>query len=157
MLSKVLRNVVPENQLASAVHNPDTFDILITTNLYLSRLGVFMLMIFSLEKVFCLPGGNIECEPSLVVRVNNFIVFDSRGNQPIANCLDDLLGWSKHFVDLFHSQMLTEVGRIWMSAGRLLDSRNMLERRLDERIEVERPLRGTHTSMRCISAFSRLF
>jgi hypothetical protein len=60
-------------------------------------------------------------------------------------------------MDFFRSPMLAKVGGIWMRAGRLLDLGTMLKGKWDGGSEVEQLLKGTYTSMRCISAFSRLF
>jgi hypothetical protein len=60
-------------------------------------------------------------------------------------------------MDLFRSPMLAEVGRIRMRADRLLDFATLLKGMWKGGTKVERPLKGAYTSMRCISAFSRLF
>jgi hypothetical protein len=44
--------------------------ILIATNFYLPRSGMYMLVILGLKESLRLPGRNVQCEPTLVVRVH---------------------------------------------------------------------------------------
>jgi hypothetical protein len=70
-----------------------------------------MLVVFGLEDFFCLPRRDVYCKPAFVTRVDDLRFFNSRYNEPIADCLNGFVGWGKKVMDFLGCAVLTKIAR----------------------------------------------
>lgn len=91
--------------------------ILITANSNFGAALVLMLVELSLQQFFCFFDGDIDCNPSLILGMDNSSSVNAEVNEPFLDIRDGFLFWREHVVNLLRGPMFAKLLRIGIRSG----------------------------------------